>query len=60
VTRREKLLSSTAMPPDMRLVMQVLDALIDADDTISGATVFLPNGDVRFIDAESLRRGGAA
>jgi hypothetical protein len=60
MTWRDKLLSSTAMPADMGFVVSVLDALVAADDTISGATVFLPNGDVRFIDAELLRHGGAA
>ena len=61
MTRRDRLLASTAMPPaDMDFIVSVLDALIAADDTISGATLMTPDGKVRFIDAEKMRRGGAA
>ncbi len=61
MTRRAKLLGSAAIPAgDMALVVAVLDALIAPDDTVTGATVFMPDGEVRYIDAALLRRGGRA
>jgi hypothetical protein len=60
MTRRAELLSSTALPEDMELVLRVLDSLFSADPTISGATLFTPDGDVKFFDAATMRQGGAA
>ena len=62
MTRRAKLLGSAVVPDaiDMALIASVLERLIASDPTISGATLFSPDGGVRFIDAELLRRGGTA
>lgn len=42
------------------LALRVFAGLAEADDTISGATLFLPDGTRQFIDAEVLRRGSRA
>jgi hypothetical protein len=42
------------------LALQVLESLAEQDKSISGATLILPDGGVQFIDAATMRRGGAA
>ncbi len=40
--------------------LRLFAAAVDADKTISGATLFLPYGTRQFIDAEALRAGSRA
>ncbi len=42
------------------LALQVIAGLAEADDTVSGATLFLPDGSRQFIDAGVLRTGSRA
>ena len=42
------------------LALQVLESLAAQDETVSGATLILPDGEVQFIDAACLKRGGRA
>jgi hypothetical protein len=34
--------------------------MADQDPTISGVTLIMPNGDMYYIDADRLRKGGKA
>jgi phage-related protein len=62
MSRRAKPLGSSAASAPMSLaeIIRIVHALIEADDTVSGATVVMPNGKKRYIDAATLRQGGAA
>jgi hypothetical protein len=62
MTRHKRPMASTATaaPIGLAEIVAVLKSLVDADATISGATVFMPDGDVRYIDADTLWQGGAA
>jgi hypothetical protein len=42
------------------LAHQVIGELSDQDETVIGATLILPSGEVAYIDAAMLRRGGCA
>ena len=42
------------------VALRLLASLAEADDTVSGATLFLPDGTHQFIDAEVLRTGSRA
>jgi hypothetical protein len=42
------------------LALRTFAAMAEADDTLSGATLFLPDGMQQFIDAEVLRVGSRA
>ena len=42
------------------LALRVIAGLAEADDTVSGATLFLPDGTRQFIDAGVLRTGSRA
>lgn len=42
------------------LAARTLAALAEADDTVSGATLFLPDGTRQFIDGGMLRTGSRA
>jgi hypothetical protein len=42
------------------LAPRVIAELAGADDTVSGATLFLPDGTRQFIDAGALRTGSRA
>lgn len=61
MSRRAQLLGSTASSAPMSLaeIIRIVHALIEADDTVSGATVVMPNGKKRYIDAATLRQGAA-
>jgi len=43
-----------------RLALQVIADLAEADATVSGATLFLPDGTHQYIDAGMLRAGSRA
>ena len=43
-----------------RLALTTFAALAETDPTISGTTLFLPDGSVQYIDAGPFRRGGRA
>lgn len=43
---------------NIALAHKVMADLADRDDTIIGATLILPDGEVTFVDAATLRRGG--
>jgi hypothetical protein len=40
--------------------MRLAAALIEADGSVSGLTLVTPDGEVTYLDAEVLRRGGRA
>lgn len=62
MTQRKNLLSSIAAsaPANMSLIIRMIEALIAAGGTVSGVTLFTPDGQVRSIDAETIRQGGTA
>ena len=39
---------------------RIVAAMVEADETVSGATVITANGEVSHVDAAILRRGGSA
>lgn len=42
------------------LALRTFAALAEADDTISGATMILPDGTSEYLDADLMRQGGRA
>ena len=42
------------------MALRILAGIAEADDTVSGATLFLPDGTRQFIDAGALRTGSRA
>jgi hypothetical protein len=62
MSRRDQLLGSTAASDPARLgeIIEIIQALIASDATVSGVTLFTPDGNVRYIDAAKLRQGGTA
>ncbi len=49
-----------AAAPDRATLLRYVAALAENDATVSGATIFMPDGRVQYIDAATLRRGGHA
>jgi hypothetical protein len=41
-------------------LLRLVAALADADPTVSGATVIMPDGEFTYVDAAMLRSGGTA
>jgi hypothetical protein len=41
-------------------LLRFVAAMVEADETVSGATVITADGDVSRVDAAMLRRGGSA
>jgi hypothetical protein len=42
------------------LAHQVISDMADRDETVAGATLILPDGEVTYVDAATIRRGGSA
>jgi len=47
-------------PIDRNAALRLAADMINADRTVSGATLIEPDGSVTYVDAEMLRRGGRA
>jgi hypothetical protein len=41
-------------------LLRIVAAMVEADETVSGATVITADGEVSHVDAALLRRGGSA
>lgn len=39
-------------------LLRLVAALVDADGSVSGITLISPDGELSYVDAEMLRRGG--
>jgi hypothetical protein len=50
----------TANPMSREEALRFVTALAETDETVSGATLILPGGEVTYVDGEMLRRGGQA
>jgi hypothetical protein len=46
--------------PDRASTLRILSALIEADPTVSGATIISQDGEISYIDDAAMRSGGAA
>jgi hypothetical protein len=46
--------------PSKAILVQLLTAMAAEDPTISGATIINPDGEIIYLDAAALRRGGNA
>lgn len=46
--------------PDRARLLRPLAALVETDSNVSGVTLITPEGEVSYIDAHTLRRGGRA
>ena len=59
---RDSLSATTALTAEdaRAAAIRVLLALADADPTLSGATLILPDGSVTYLNAATLLRGGRA
>jgi hypothetical protein len=61
-TFKDNLRNTTALSAEDRraAALRILLALVDADPTVSGASLILPDGSVTYLDAAQLRRDGQA
>jgi hypothetical protein len=41
-------------------LLRIVAAMVEADETVSGATIITADGEVSYVDATMLRRGGQA
>lgn len=47
-------------PPDRAVLLGIIAAMVEVDDTIAGFTMIAPSGDTQYIDGRMLRDGGRA
>jgi hypothetical protein len=47
-------------PLDRAKPLRIAAALIEADNSVSGITLFTPDGEASYVDAGTIRRGGRA
>lgn len=60
---RQRRHASPEDPPaalDRAALLRIAEAMLEADQTTSGATLIEPSGEVTYIAAATLRRGGRA
>ena len=58
--RRRDAADDLVIVPDRSMLLGVVAAMAEADGSVSGVTVIMPNGQIDYIDAAMLRRGGRA
>jgi phage-related protein len=58
--RRREAADDLVIAPNRSMLLGVVAALAETHDSLSGITVIMPNGQIDYIDAAMLRRGGRA
>jgi len=57
---RRRLGEPDAAAPDRASLVRMVAEWADRDPSVTGATLIMPDGEVSYIDAGLLRRGGTA